>query len=260
MQDPVVPSSVFDRGFFENSASDVLSLFAEIANEEEEAVAVATWKAQQMEISLTLKHPETAGESGREEARSHQSNSRVIVGQTLGKNTKKELSAEKTATAVPAAIAKATEVDLDATSEAARSICKVEDDRQITTLRTPVTDDNKLVTYPVGKRVKVQYHKGDTWYNGKISTVNTDASVSYDITYDDGDTESGVSAECIREIANEFEVGTRVESRFQGGAQFFPGVVTAITEDGECYDVKYDDGDFESAVHSAFLKKSSAYE
>jgi len=51
-----------------------------------------------------------------------------------------------------------------------------------------------------------------------------------------------------------FAVGDKVEARFGGRASWYPGEVTAISESGASYAVKYDDGDFEPAVKPELMR------
>jgi hypothetical protein len=50
-----------------------------------------------------------------------------------------------------------------------------------------------------------------------------------------------------RVCASYLQVGTLVDARWEGRARMFPGVVTAVNEDGT-YAVQYNDGDFGGAV------------
>lgn len=51
-----------------------------------------------------------------------------------------------------------------------------------------------------------------------------------------------------------FAVGDKVEARFGGRASWYPGEVTAISESGASYAVKYHDGDFEPAVKPELMR------
>ena len=50
--------------------------------------------------------------------------------------------------------------------------------------------------FAVGARVEARFEAGETWYAGVIERVDGDA---YDVAYDDGDHESNVAAELVRE-------------------------------------------------------------
>lgn len=50
-----------------------------------------------------------------------------------------------------------------------------------------------------------------------------------------------------------YKVGTRIQARFAGGDDFFPGVVSALGQDGTI-DIDYDDGDIERCVHPSLVR------
>lgn len=50
-----------------------------------------------------------------------------------------------------------------------------------------------------------------------------------------------------------FAIGSRVEARFEGGAEWFLGTIAAISRAGK-YRVKFDDGDVESDMDSEKLR------
>ena len=53
---------------------------------------------------------------------------------------------------------------------------------------------------------------------------------------------------------DEFSVGSRVEARFEGGDEWYPGVVSELNADGSC-SVRYDDGDEEKRVPRTSIRK-----
>jgi hypothetical protein len=55
----------------------------------------------------------------------------------------------------------------------------------------------------------------------------------------------------------ELGVGDRVQAQFDGGESWYPGVVSAVNEDGT-YHVEYDDGDVESAVAGDLIRAEQA--
>ena len=63
-----------------------------------------------------------------------------------------------------------------------------------------------------GKQVEAKYRGGDKFYPGRIARANSDGT--YDIAYDDGDSENGVKFEQLRPVlgmpASETEVIERV--------------------------------------------------
>ena len=79
------------------------------------------------------------------------------------------------------------------------------------------------------------------------------------MSYDDGEEEEFVSADLIRlssqtkSAPQNFQENDKVEARFGGGEQWFPGTVTCALGNGT-YDVRYDDGDKESGVSAVNLR------
>ena len=99
---------------------------------------------------------------------------------------------------------------------------------------------------------------------------------SYEIMYDDGDKESGVSADFVKaaednpsktskrrgerqedaapapapaaRAAKVFEKGTKIEALYKGKKNWYAGVVDRYDEDAGTYDVTYDDGEVEKGV------------
>ncbi len=57
-----------------------------------------------------------------------------------------------------------------------------------------------------------------------------------------------------------FKLGSRVKARFQGGKNFYPGVITAVRQNGSSYDIKYDDGDMEQNVSRDMFRNISNHE
>ena len=55
-----------------------------------------------------------------------------------------------------------------------------------------------------------------------------------------------------------FAVGARVEAQFEGGDEWYAGVVEAV--DGDTYNVLYDDGDREIGIAAAFMRKEGSTE
>ena len=63
-------------------------------------------------------------------------------------------------------------------------------------------------------------------------------------------------AEACEGPDREFEVGDRVEARFQGKAKYYAGTIEALAKGG--YDVAYDDGDRERSVAEALVRRAFA--
>ncbi len=86
--------------------------------------------------------------------------------------------------------------------------------------------------------------KGTKWFSGKISRVNRDGT--YDIRYDDGDSETGALKVNIRRHPDAtpakvaLREGMKVEARFRGKERYYPGVIRRENRDGT-FDVDYND-------------------
>ena len=125
------------------------------------------------------------------------------------------------------------------------------------------------IVYAEGDRVQADYAGAGSYYDGTVVKVNGDRT--YDILYEDGDSEQGVTADHLRLVKradstqarsnipmhgnseNMFEVGAVVEADFGGEGAFFPGKISHCNLDGT-YDVAYDDGDAEQAVPVSRLR------
>ena len=97
-------------------------------------------------------------------------------------------------------------------------------------------------------RVEVLYKgKGTKWFSGKISRVNRDGT--YDIRYDDGDSESGALSSNVRKHPDAggggsrpaaLREGMKVEARYRGKEKYYPGVIRRENRDGT-FDIDYND-------------------
>ena len=56
----------------------------------------------------------------------------------------------------------------------------------------------------------------------------------------------------LRPIVN-YVQGDKVKANYEGQGEFFPGIITSVNSDGT-YDIRYDDGDFESSVERGVIK------
>ncbi|CAN0547726.1 unnamed protein product, partial [Ectocarpus sp. 8 AP-2014] len=111
------------------------------------------------------------------------------------------------------------------------------------------------------------------FYPGRISRVNLDGT--FNIDYDDGEKERGVTDDLIRAIDRgsshrdegrsggsvRLERGDRVEARYRGrGTKFYKGKISRVNSDGT-FDISYDDGEKEigiAAEHVRSLKPVEA--
>ncbi len=137
------------------------------------------------------------------------------------------------------------------------------------------TGGNRL---KVGDAVEARYRGKSKLYPGKITRCRFDGS--YDILYDDGERELGVSRDLIKlkkkddkvlvdEEAqkpkeedpetnqNRLKVGDAVEARYRGKSKLYPGKITRCRFDGS-YDILYDDGERELGVALDLIKTKQA--
>ena len=96
-----------------------------------------------------------------------------------------------------------------------------------------------------GDKVEALYKgKGTKWFSGKISRVNRDGT--YDIRYDDGDSEAGALKSSLRRHPDaspakvSLREGMPVEARFRGKERYYPGVIRRENRDGS-FDIDYND-------------------
>jgi Ca2+-binding EF-hand superfamily protein len=128
------------------------------------------------------------------------------------------------------------------------------------------------VSFREGDKVEAKFGGGDDYFPGVISRKNRDGS--YAIDYDDGDNESRVAAKLIRKKGGRsaspkkrdpfdseteaedvsFREGDKVEAKFGGGDDYFPGVISRKNRDGS-YAIDYNDGDNESRVAAKLIRK-----
>ncbi|GFH43922.1 hypothetical protein CTEN210_00396 [Chaetoceros tenuissimus] len=132
--------------------------------------------------------------------------------------------------------------------------------------------------FEIGDEIEARYKGKSKYYPGKISRVRFDGS--YDIMYEDGDREIGVSKDLVRprEVKEEFKqqahlnqedeehegkkkfsIGDEVEVRYKGKSKFYPGKISRSRFDGT-YDVLYNDGDRELGVSKEMIRPKSTLE
>ena len=106
-----------------------------------------------------------------------------------------------------------------------------------------------------GDKIEALYKGKKNWYAGVVDRYDADTE-TYDVTYDDGDTEKGVKQENIRAGVgdSELDVGTRVEARYKGKKKYYPGKIAARS--GDTYDIDYDDGEKESGVARNLIREA----
>jgi len=111
--------------------------------------------------------------------------------------------------------------------------------------------------------VQVRYGGGEEWFAGRVTQRNGDGS--YDVAYDDGDSELSVNPAWVRLPVH--ALGDRVDALFGGGEDWYAGTITAVAVSGGvdgddggrdgagwAYAVTYDDGDFEGSVTAHLVR------
>ena len=100
-------------------------------------------------------------------------------------------------------------------------------------------DDSAADGFARGDKVEARYGGKSKWYKGKIARVN--ANGTFDVTYDDGDSERGIRASMIRAVggasrsrsprraadsgdeASELQRGDKCEARYGGKSKWYVG-------------------------------------
>ena len=141
---------------------------------------------------------------------------------------------------------------------------------------TKVRDPNASVesgeskVFRPGDKIEARYRGGSKWYPGVISRKNL-RDGSYAIEYDDGESELRVAPNLIRKKGGSmarddpfdseteaddmsFREGDKVEARFGGGQEYYPGVIARKNRDGT-YAIDYADGDNEGRVKANYIRK-----
>jgi hypothetical protein len=121
----------------------------------------------------------------------------------------------------------------------------------------------KAPAFNVGDKVEANFAGRGRYFPGKIFKVRDDGT--YDVDYDDGETEKRVQAQWIRlldpvqipSIARKWQQGDRVEVNYRGKGKWFPGKVKAIAMNGT-YCIDYDDGEYEENVKEELVRKQDA--
>ncbi|TMW67050.1 hypothetical protein Poli38472_012166 [Pythium oligandrum] len=125
--------------------------------------------------------------------------------------------------------------------------------------------------FKVGQPVEAKYKGKERYYSGVISRCRLNGT--YDIDYDDGEKETGVAADLIKEKAQKsptkssqpttseddvkpakkFREGDKVEAQYKGKSKFYPGVISRCRLNGT-YDINYDDGEKETGVAAELIR------
>jgi hypothetical protein len=114
-----------------------------------------------------------------------------------------------------------------------------------------------------GAKIEGNYRGKGKWYKGKISRERSDGT--FDIAYDDGESETRVPEDLIRLLDDEsagsrgagrkarIELGVKVEGNYRGRGKWFKGKITKERLDGT-FDIAYDDGESEMRVHEDMIR------
>src|SRR6187402_2304387 len=90
-----------------------------------------------------------------------------------------------------------------------------------------------------GDWVLGQWKGGEYWFPGVVESRSGDEIT---IAYDDGTSETR-PAKQVRKY--DWDIDSRVECQWNGGTDWFPGRITAMSKDGITLNIEYDDGDKE---------------
>lgn len=231
---PVVPSSMFDNGFFENAEDDVLSIFASVIDEVSVddgldaalinfvAPTIVVEKIQQYQSESNC---ETEAEIKASEHANNENANKVSILRNVSLDVKSAMVHGK-------------------------------------------NNRSDHVAFSIGDLVDSRYKSGSSWFPGSIEGVNADGT--FDVLYTDGDRESTVAFTLLRSRrqaaesetgdsyteeyeTDKLEKGIQIECRYKGGTDFFPGVISGVNFDGS-YEIEYDDGDVESNVTVDLIK------
>lgn len=117
----------------------------------------------------------------------------------------------------------------------------------------------RVSTFRRGQAIEANYRGRGRWYAGTIATVNSPCS--YNVRYNDGDSENNVDPLKIRAQARRSctdrnrrpcRAGFRVQGNWRGYGRYYPGTVTACTNG--LFTISYDDGSREQSVLGSRLQ------
>ena len=111
-----------------------------------------------------------------------------------------------------------------------------------------------------GSKVEANYRGKGKWFPGKVKRDRGDGT--FDIDYDDGESETRVDEALIRlkesvrssaERKPRIEEGSKVEANYRGKGKWYSGKVKQIRSDGTM-DINYDDGESETRVEPDLVR------
>ena len=166
-------------------------------------------------------------------------------------------SARRRSPSPPARRSRSPRADRERARERSRSRSPVRRERS----RSPPRSKG---AFKEGDRVEARFRGREKYYPGKIRTDRGDGT--YDVSYDDGATETRVREDLIRAASRrdvdddsrdggdaKLRSGDKCEARYRGRDKWYPGVVGRANVDGS-YDVDYDDGERERAVDGRHVR------
>jgi Ca2+-binding EF-hand superfamily protein len=124
--------------------------------------------------------------------------------------------------------------------------------------------DEELV---VGVTVEADCGGKGKWRPGRITRARLNGT--FDIDYDDGESEQSVPRKSIRTTGRRshssssshlLKVGTAVEANYRGKGRYFPGKISRVHKDDNCYDIDYDDGETENDVPRKMIRVEERFE
>jgi hypothetical protein len=96
-----------------------------------------------------------------------------------------------------------------------------------------------------GDWVLARWQGGSYWFPGVVEKSSPRAIT---VAYDDGTRET-LPPGLVRPY--DWDVGTRIECRWQNGNEWYSGYITAMSGDGVTLNISYDDGDREQTRTAA---------
>jgi hypothetical protein len=115
--------------------------------------------------------------------------------------------------------------------------------------------------FSVCDRVQVNYRGRGRYYAGRVTrSTGRGCGAHYNIVYDDGDTETGVSASRMRVLAGAaggtFRARQTVMGNWRGRGRWYAATVVAVRS-ACCYTIRYSDGDTENCVDPRNLRAAT---
>ncbi len=123
--------------------------------------------------------------------------------------------------------------------------------------------ESKPGQFTEGQKVEANYRGRGKFYPARIRRDRQDGT--YDVDYDDGESETRVKEDLIRSVdpsgekteteskPGQFTEGQKVEANYRGRGKFYPARIRRDRQDGT-YDVDYDDGESETRVKEDLIR------